>query len=275
MPMARPLPIDRKIQLPVGWNPWNGTRLLWRLLILAAAVVLYWATAMDIKIRPQDLIDGLPHMANLIGRMFPPDWAVLADLVGPTIETLEIAIWGTTLAVFVAVPLSLLAARNIAPHPVLYTGARLILNVLRGVPEILFALIFVASVGLGPFPGVLALAVHSAGQLGKFLAEAIENIDPGPREAVEATGSGLGHVVRYAIIPQILPEAVTYMLYRWEVNVRAAFVLGLVGAGGLGFELQSRMRLFRYPEVLTIILLIFAVVVVMEMLGNWIRAKLI
>lgn len=268
-------PATHKAELPAGWHPWSGARLFWRAVILAVAVVIYWISAGHIKISPTEFVLGFPHMVDLLGRMFPPDLTILSDLLQPTLETLEIAVWGTTLALILAIPLALLAARNITPHPALYTAARAVLNLLRGVPEILFALIFVASVGLGPFPGVLALAVHSAGQLGKFLAEAMENIDPGPREAVEASGATRAHVVRYAVIPQIMPEAVTYTLYRWEVNVRAAFVLGLVGAGGLGFELQSRMRLFQYEQVLTILLLIFGIVTLFEFLGNKLRAKLI
>ena len=207
--------------------------------------------------------------------MLPPDPSVAPDLVRPTLEMLAIALWGTTLAALLALPLAFLAARNLTPHPLAYALARAVLNAQRGVSEMVFALPFVAAVGLGAFPGVLALAVHSAGVLGKFYAEAMENVEPGPLEALAATGAGRLQTVAFAVWPQVLPEVVTYTLYRWESDVRAAFVLGIVGAGGLGFELQMALRLFKYEQALTILVVIVLVVTAIDRLASRIRAGVI
>ncbi|HEY3110650.1 MAG TPA: phosphonate ABC transporter, permease protein PhnE [Chloroflexota bacterium] len=265
-PAVRPL---------VLWRPGGQARLVRQLLFLVAAAVVFWVSGRAIGLSAWALVQGVPHIVNLVARMLPPDPAILPTLVGPTIDTLAIALWGTALATLMAFPLACLAARNLTPHPAVYAAARVILNSQRGVSEIVFALIFVAAVGLGAFPGVLALAVHSAGGLGKFYAEAIENIDPGPVEALAATGAGTWQTIAFAIWPQILPEVVTYTLYRWESDVRAAFVLGIVGAGGLGFELQMAMRLFRYQETLMILGLMIVVVTALDWGSSRLRARII
>jgi phosphonate transport system permease protein len=242
-------------------------------LLFAVGILLFTGNRMELSIT--NLVEGIPHIFHLLSRMFPPDISYLPRLVDPMLETLEIALWGTTGAVILALPLSFFAARNLTPHPVAYAIARGILNTQRGVSEMVFALIFVAAVGLGAFPGVLALAVHSSGQLGKFFAEAMENVEPGPLEALQATGATKLQTIAFAVWPQVLPELVTYTLYRWEVDVRAAFVLGIVGAGGLGFELIMAMRLFKYQETLAILLLLIVVVMIIDRVSAQIRARII
>lgn len=239
------------------------------------AIAILLITGHRIGLSLTTLAEGIPHIFHLLSRMFPPDISYLPRLAGPMLETLEIALWGTTGAVVLALPLSFFAARNMTPHPMAYAIARGILNTQRGVSEMVFALIFVAAVGLGAFPGVLALAVHSCGQLGKFFAEAMENVDPGPLEALQATGATKLQTIAFAVWPQVLPELVTYTLYRWEVDVRAAFVLGIVGAGGLGFELQMAMRLFKYQETLAILLLLVVAVMIIDRISAQIRSRII
>ncbi len=246
-----------------------------RLLIVAILIAIYWKSAADSELSVATLIEGIPNIFDIMRRMLPPNLSILASLIKPTLQTVEMAILGTTLAMLLSMPLGILAAKNLTPNPLLYNASRFILNALRAISEIVFALVFVAAVGLGPFPGVLALAVHSAGQLGKFYAEAIENIDPGPVEALEATGAHKLQVIAYAIIPQVIPEFVTYTLYRWEVNVRAAAVLGLVGAGGVGFELMTSMRLFQYRNTSTILLVILATVTLVDHMSSKIRSAII
>lgn len=246
-----------------------------RALVLLVLAGIYWRSAVDSELSLTTLFKGIPHIADIIGRMLPPNLTILGSLVLPTLQTVEIAIWGTTLAVLLAIPLGVLAARNLTPHPLVYVAARLVLNALRAISELVFALIFVAAVGLGPFPGVLALAIHSAGQLGKFYAEAIENVDRGPLEAIEATGAHKIQMIVFSVVPQVMPEFVTYTLYRWEVNVRAATVLGLVGAGGIGFELLTSMRLFQYQDTSTILLVILATVSIVDYLSSRIRSAII
>ena len=249
-------------------------RLLKQLLLAAFLAGVYIWSAVGTNLSLGELVKGLPQMADIIGRMLPPNFAALPRLVAPTIETLQISIWGTTLAIIATIPFSLLAARNISPHPLLYNLGRFILNSARSISELIFALVFVAAVGLGPFPGVLALACHSVGMLGKFLADAIENVDPGPVEALLATGASKMQVLVYAILPQVLPEFITLCLYRWELNFRSATILGIVGAGGIGFELVTSMRLFMYPDMTTILLVILAMVTAVDSISSYIRAKI-
>ncbi|MGB9858752.1 MAG: phosphonate ABC transporter, permease protein PhnE [Moorellaceae bacterium] len=258
------------------WVPLRERLVTWqRLLTVFLLAVIYWRSAIDCELNPVSLVQGTPHIVDIVSRMLPPNFSIMKSLIRPTVETLEIAIWGTTLAVIIALPLGVLGAQNLSPNPILYTGSRLILNALRAISELVFALIFVAAVGLGPFPGVLALAVHSAGQLGKFYAEAMENIDRGPLEALEATGAHKIQTLVFAVVPQIVPEFITYTLYRWEVNVRAATVLGLVGAGGIGFELLTSMRLFQYQDTSAILLVILLTVSIVDFLSGRIRRAII
>jgi phosphonate transport system permease protein len=242
--------------------------------VLIALVVLY-VSARDTDLSLGEFVRGLPAIADYVGRMFPPDWDYTPRIVQPTIETIEIAIWGTVLGILLAIPLGLMAARNISPHFAVYGSARFILNALRGVSELVFALIFVSAVGLGPFPGILALALHNAGMLGKFYAEAIEAVDHGPVEAMQSTGAGWSQTVAYAIVPQILPHFITYNLYRFEVSIRSATVLGLVGAGGIGFHLISSIRLFDYQTTAMVLIVIVALVILTDWTGNKIRARIL
>lgn len=246
---------------------WSGASVL----IVAVYIWSVYGTNFSIN----ELIAGLPRMQDIILRMVPPNFDILPKLVGPTLETVQISILGTTMAVLFCIPFGIMAARNITPNPLLYGFSRFVLNATRSISEIIFALIFVAALGLGPFPGVMAVAVHSVGMLGKFLAESIENIDPGPVEALTATGASKLQIFRYAVFPQILPEFVTLCLYRWELNFRSATVLGVVGAGGLGFELITSMRLFMYQDMTTVLLVILGTVTVVDSISSKIRSRII
>ena len=167
-----------------------STRLGQRLFMAIIAVAVLWWAALGSQLSVVELVKGGPWMADFISRMFPPNWEFMSKLVKPAIETIQIALWGTLLGIVLAVPVCFLAARNISPSPVIFHFMRQVLNIARGINEIILALIFVAAVGLGPFPGVLALGLHGAGMLGKFFAESIEEIDQGPIEALRSTGAG-------------------------------------------------------------------------------------
>jgi phosphonate transport system permease protein len=184
------------------------------------------------------------------------------------------SIAGTALTVALSLPLALLAAPNTAPHPLLMRLTRTLLAACRSVPEIILGIIFVAAVGFGALPGVLALALHSAGMVGKFYAEAIEHVDPKPLEAAAAAGASRLQVVRYAVLPQALPQLADITIYRWEYHFRASAVLGIVGAGGIGFELMAALRLIRYDQVAAILLTILACVVLVDGLGAALRRRL-
>ncbi|MEN1760394.1 phosphonate ABC transporter, permease protein PhnE [Anoxynatronum sibiricum] len=222
--------------------------------------------------RIQEGIDGI---IDIISRMFPPKLSIVPRLVKPTIETVQMSIVGTLIAILLSIPLGICAAQNISPSPILYHGSRLILNSLRTVPDVIFAVIFVSAVGLGPFPGTLAIGVSSSGMLGKFLGDSIENIDPGSLEALRATGANKIQAISYAVIPQILPEFISLALFRWEMNFRSSTILGIVGAGGIGFELMTSMRLFRYQEMTMTLILILAVVAVVDSVSANIRSRVL
>lgn len=243
-------------------------------ILLAVVIILVWS-GKGADVSTTEFIRGLPAIGGYISRMFPPEWEYAPVIWKPTIETIQIALWGSLLSIFLAFPLGFLASRNITPHRIIYNSSRLILNSLRGVSELVFALIFVSAVGLGPFPGVLALALHNAGMLGKFYAEAIEAVDPGPVEALNATGSTWSQTIFYGIIPQVIPHFITYSLYRFEVSIRAATVLGLVGAGGIGFHLITSIRLFDYQRTLVVLMTIVLLVALTDYTGSRIRAKII
>ena len=241
-----------------------------RLLCAALFVLILWLSAVRIKLSLTNIISGAPNMADFFGRMVPPELSYLKFLVAPTIETVQIAVWGTVTAVIASAPLALLAARNTAPHAIVYFVTRIFLNLLRSINELIYALLLVSAVGLGPFPGVLAIALHATGMLAKFVAEEIEHVNRGPVEALQAAGAGRMQTIMFGIVPQILPAVVGYILYRFDVSIRSATVLGLVGAGGLGFSLITTMKMFKYHEtaacIIVIILLISA--------ADWISGRL-
>lgn len=241
----------------------------------AATVAVLWFTAVQIGMNPAALVRGVPFMADFFTRMFPPDLSYLGNLGAVTVETIQIAVWGTLIAILLSIPLSILGAKNTTPHPVVFHVTRLFLNALRAINELVFALIFVAAVGLGPFAGVLAIALHATGMLAKFCAEEIEGVDRGPIEAMQATGCGRMQVILFGIVPQVIPAFISYSIYRFDVSIRAATILGLVGAGGLGFSLIKTMKLFKYHETATCILVIFVIVFVSDWVCARVRARII
>jgi phosphonate transport system permease protein len=250
----------------LGW----GTAWLWG---IAGAVFLAWS-ADGAQISLHNLATGVPYMWDFLTRMLPPNWAFIERLWGPALESLQVAVWGTILGVALALPVCFFAARNLSPHPLVFQAMRQILNAMRGINEIILALIFVAAIGLGPFAGVLALAVHGAGMLGKFFAEAIEDIDEGPLEAFRSAGVGRFKTILFGVLPQVLPTWLGTVFYRLETNVRQATVLGMVGAGGIGFELVSSMKLFKYQDTAMCILVILALVLLADFFSSRIRAMI-
>jgi phosphonate transport system permease protein len=188
-------------------------------------------------------------------------------------ETIEMGFWGTIIAIMISLPLGILAARNYSPHPVVYHLARGWLSFHRSMPELIVALFLVLIYGFGPIAGVLALAIHTSGVLGKFFADEIENAPKGPQMALSSAGSNSLKVLRYAVFPHVLPAWIAYIQYIFERNIRTATVLGIVGAGGIGMELIGRWDLFDYGHVATILLMIFITVVVLEILTQKLRNK--
>ena len=229
---------------------WGGALgLAARLLILLALVLIVVQSAIVVQARPQDLITGVFGMVDIIRRATPPDFANINLVWWPTLETIDIAIFGTLGGVVLALPLAILAAVNVTPSRYLYYVARGVIGFARAVPDLVWALLFVTAVGLGPFPGALALSVHSIGMLGRLFAETIEHMDMAPIDALALTGARRMQIFTHGIIPSILPSLTGIALYRFDENIRSSLVLGFVGAGGIGFQLLSAMSLFQYRLV--------------------------
>jgi phosphonate transport system permease protein len=219
------------------------------------------------------LVDGVPAIVTLAGEAMPPNFANAGSWMKPLVDTLAMSIAGTAMAVVLSFPLAFLAARNTAPHPVVYHAARTLLNALRSVPELIMGIIFVAAVGFGALPGVLALGLHSVGMVGKFFAEAIEHVDEAPVEAARTAGATPLQVLFHAVLPQVLPQFADVSIYRWEYNFRASTVMGMVGAGGIGFELMGSLRIMQYQEVSAILLVILVMVTIVDGLSGFLRKK--
>ena len=213
-------------------------------------------------------------MAQLASEMVPPNFARWQSWIKPLLDTLAMSIAGTALAVLFSLPLALLAAPNTSLNASTYRITRIVLATFRSVPEIILGILFVAVVGFGALPGVLALALHSTGMVAKFYAESIEHVDPKPLEAARAAGAGRLQVITHAVLPQVLPQLADITIYRWEYHFRASAVLGIVGAGGIGFELMAALRLIKYDEVSAILLSILACVLVVDSVGAALRRKL-
>ncbi len=244
-----------------------------RAVLFVVAVALAWS-AWDTGADPVRLARGLPWIVDFVRRMVPPDLRVLPGALAGALTTLEIALLGTAVAAVIALPLGFVSARNVAPAPAFHP-ARGILNFFRSVDTLVYALVFVAAVGLGPFPGVLAVIAYTTTSLAKLYSEAIEGIEPGPVDAVTATGASRLQVLRFGVLPQVLPLFLSYVLYRLETNIRAATVLGFVGAGGIGFYLQTYLRLIDYPAASTVLLVTVAMVMVVDWASSRLRERLV
>lgn len=270
-------------------SPWNY--FWWGLL----AFLLIWSyQGAEVNLGELLSREGLGQFLIYIKKLFPPDFSepVLREAYKGALETFAISFMGTLLAVVIALSVVLFASRNLVYSGVLYEmepkgrgirvlrlipylGAKALLNMLRTVPEMVWALIFVFLVGLGPFAGVLALGVHTGGVLGKLFGEVLEDVDPQPIESLQSTGANKLQILFYAVVPQVLPQFISYTLYRWEVNIRVAAVLGLVGAGGLGQRIHIATSLFLENQLLTYMLVIYILVTVADYLSAYLRRRVI
>lgn len=236
--------------------------------VVGACVLSLWAVGLfDLE----RLVSGIPACWKILTEMMPPDFSRWRDWLRPLADTFFMSIAGTAIAVALGFPLGLCAARTTAPHPAVYTLARWILNLLRAIPELIMGIFLVAAVGFGALPGALALGLHSLGMVAKFFAEAFEHADPKPIEAAQASGATPMQVIFHALLPQVTPQLTDTILYRWEYNFRASTLLGIVGAGGIGFELMASLRILMYREVAALMLIIFVGVTLVDFLGSLLR----
>lgn len=219
---------------------------------------------------------SLKQMAITISRFFPPNLSFVLTLLRPTIETFMIAVLGTLLAVILSIPVSFLAARNITPYfPITYPIGRFIMTISRSIHEIVWGLIFVAALGLGTFPGIIAIGMRSVGFLSKLTAEEIEQVNIGPIEAIEATGATKAQVILYGIVPQILHLFIGNTIFQWDLNIRRATIIGLVGAGGIGIVFSVQMAMYNYRNATATIVAILILVIIGEYVSNRLRMKVI
>lgn len=267
-------------------------RAVW--LLVAAAVVLgtlAYAGFFDAERYRR----GLPQLSRIVVREgFPPDFRITAEGIRawwageasfasafpwalPLWDTLLMSVGGTSIAVLLSAGFGVLAARNTTPHPAVYAAARGALNVLRAVPELVLGIVFLVAVGVETppiLPGVLALGFHSVGMVGKFFAEAIEHCDPAPLEAVRACGGGSVQVLSHGVVPQVLPQAADVAFYRWEFNFRASLVMGMVGCGGIGLEIQAALAMMDYRQLTALLLVVLVCVTLVDATGAWLRGRL-
>jgi phosphonate transport system permease protein len=241
---------------------------------IAAAVPLIAASFYYVGLFDRKrMLEGIPAILSLMTESVPPNFADAANWIKPLLDTLAMSIAGTAIAVGLSLPLALIGARNTSPHPVAYQLTRGLLNGLRSVPELIMGIIFVAAVGFGALPGVLALGLHSVGMVGKFFAEAIEHVAEEPVEAVKAVGARPMQVVLHGVLPQVLSQMADVSVYRWEYNFRASTVMGMVGAGGIGLELMGSLRLMQYQHVSAILIVILVMVTLVDSFGAYLRRR--
>lgn len=243
---------------------------------IAALLLGFFALCVRLaQVDPEALIAGLPRLINWAARAWPPLLLDLDAFALRGLETVAIATVGTTVATLLAFPLSVFIARNVTPSPMLSLPVRWVVNAFRGIDTIVFALLFVAAVGLGPFAGVLGMIVHSMGVIAKLNAEAIETLPPAPLEAAALSGANRTKIVTYAMLPAVLPNLASISLYVWEANVRTSTILGIVGAGGIGIEIKAAIDLLDFPKLFTLSVIVLVMVTVIDQFSAWLRRRLV
>lgn len=269
--VARPVAASTEIPRPPSksMTAWALDLLIWG---GVTALLVYSFRAVDLQNLPRLVTDAAK--AGNLSDFLRPDFANWNLFVAKMWETVQIALWGTFIALFMAIPLGLAAARNIAPFWIV-TPVRWVMNLLRSVPDLVIGLVLVVVVGLGPLAGVLAIALNTAGVLAKLFSEAVEAIDKGPVEGVRATGAAPLHEIVWGVIPQVAPLWTSFALYRFESNSRSATILGVIGAGGIGQLLFDRMNGFEYREASAIVIIVVIAVTLIDMLSQAMRKRLL
>ncbi|NJD67167.1 MAG: ABC transporter permease [Candidatus Methylomirabilota bacterium] len=285
-------PVPASLILPA--RRFSTLQIVWSVLFILTFLGSYRLA----QVKPLLLFEpeGRRHIRTFVAGMFPPDlsWDFLSLLGRPIIETIQLSVMGTFMAVVIGLPLGLAATRSLTFTGILnarkgedgrrrivlirkggYLLARATLSLFRTIPEFVWAFMFVRAVGLGPFPGVLAIGISYAGMLGKVYSEILEHANPGPLEALQATGASRSAILLYGLLPQALPNLVSYTLYRWECAIRASTILGFVGAGGIGQQLEISMRMFNFNQVLTLVAILFVMVAGVDTLSAKIRSAIL
>ncbi|ERL64384.1 PtxC [Schleiferilactobacillus shenzhenensis LY-73] len=256
-------------QLPK--KPFAWERLAVTVLMIGGLV---WS-GVETQVNVGQFVANFGQFTQILAEMCRPDWSYVSYVVAPLIETIKMAVIGTAIGAGIAFPYAFLVSRNVVTNRFVTGLFRFILNIIRTIPDLLLAALFVAVVGIGPVAGIITLAIFTFGMVGKLFFEAVETIDEGPIEALRAAGANQWEIVRYAVVPQVMGFFVSYTLYAFEINVRASTVLGYVGAGGIGVFLQQNLGQFRYDRVSLMVLVIFAVVLVIDYVSSKTREALL
>ncbi len=256
-------------ELPKRHNTWKS--FVWFALFILFLILSSIASEVDLS----RFFENFDQMGVILGKMMHPDKSYIKIVIPPLLETIKMAIIGTTLGAIFAFPFSLAISRNLVKNKFVNTILRFILNIIRTIPDLMLAAVFVAIVGIGPVAGIISLAIFSFGMIAKLFYETIETIDEGPIEAIISSGGSKIDVIRYAVIPQIMSHFFSYLLYAFEINVRASTVLGYIGAGGIGIFLQRSLSQFRYDQTSIIVIAIFAVVLIIDAVSNQLRERLL
>jgi phosphonate transport system permease protein len=247
------------------------------LALLVFAAITWWAASDEFGLNfdiPR-LFTNLTRGAGILAEFWPPDFSVLPRTVDPLLETIQMAVIASVIGCAVALPVAFLASRVTSPNIVAYIVDRSVLSVVRSLPDVLYALIFVAALSIGPLPGILALILFNISVVAKLLSETVDGVDQGPIEAARATGANRLLTVRWAVLPQVLPNYVAYSLYAFELNIRASAVLGIVGAGGIGNLINETRRFFQYDKLMVVVIEILILVIIVEWISIWLRRKLV
>lgn len=244
-----------------------------RLLIFLGVIIIYAWALQGLKVDLELLKTSWPFIVDFVSRLWPPNLEILDIAIIRLIETIQMSLWGTTIGAILSLPIAILSARNLAPRW-LQLIANFLQNAVRSVPSIVLGLLFVAATGLGAPAGTLALGIYTIGYLGKFYQEAIESVDSRSLESLKVCGASWLQITQYGVLPQVLPLGLGYTLYMFEYNIRAASVLGIVGAGGIGFELVNYIRGFEYTKATTMMLVLLVVVTLIDFLSSKLRQRL-
>jgi len=256
------------------WPTPSGRPQMAMVLAIVLPAILLWLSAAAVGMSSDKLLEALPRMLYFTQHLWvAPDWHYLPKLGKKMLETVEMTLLATAMAVLMSMPLGILAAQNATPHPWLYRISRDLLSLIRALPELVWALVFVSALGLGALPGIMALALVTVGFMGKFIAESIEVVDIKAVEGLQAVGCNKFQSLLYAMLPQAVPDFIGSLLYILDHNLRAASILGLVGAGGIGYDMVMTMRLFNYERIAMIAFSIYLLVTLLDRLSDIFRQK--
>jgi len=255
-------------------RPLRGGRLIKIALVSVGVVALYVQAWNKTEVALSELVSGFHNLTRIVGEMFPPDWSVLRPSISAAVVTFDTALLGTTFAFVISLALAPFAARNITPHRVLFEVSRALMGFARTIPLWVSGLLFLVAVGISPFAGVLALALETVGVLTKLYAEAIEEMDMGPVDALRVSGARRTQVFLHGVLPAVAPTFVGLVIYRMDSNVRAALILSAFGAGGIGFLLFNSIELFQWPQVGTELIVMFVMVLLVERVSIMARARI-